>query len=107
MPSVFNTKEKDMVIVDPAGFNDTKGLAQEIINSYANAKMFKRGGKTKVILVIDISSLLSSRGGVFTNLMKRLMELFPQDFKSMVNSIMLVVSKTDTCDEKVVIKRIG
>jgi hypothetical protein len=39
--------------VDPAGFLDTKGPVQEAINSFANAKMFQRGVKTKIILVIE------------------------------------------------------
>ena len=41
-----------MCIIDPAGFLDTKGPIQETINSYANAKMFKKGGKTKILMVM-------------------------------------------------------
>ena len=61
VPSKFVTEES-MCVVDPAGFLDTKGPIQEIINSYANAKMFHKYGKIKLLIVIEKSSLESARG---------------------------------------------
>lgn len=97
IPSVFNAE--GMIIVDPAGFLDTKGPTQETINSYANAKMFKRGGKTKILLVMEQSTLFSARGGSLVDVAVRLRELFPKDFKNLVHSIMIVVSKVDDLEE--------
>ena len=55
IPSVFDAE--GMYMVDSAGFPDTKKGTQEIINSYANAKSFKRNEKTKIVLVMRKSSL--------------------------------------------------
>ena len=67
--------------IDSAGFLDTKGAEQEIISSYATAKLFKRGSKTKIIMVIEIASLISTRGKIIADVANRLAELFPDDFE--------------------------
>ena len=87
-----------MYIVDPAGFLDTKGVTQEIINSYANAKMFQKYGRVKILIVIEQSSLFSARGGSLVDVAKRLKEFFPKDFKKLINSVMMVVSKINPDD---------
>ena len=84
-----------MCIVDPAGFLDSKGVIQEIINSYANAKMFQQYGRVKILIVIEHSSLISGRGGSLVDVAKRLKELFPKDFQNLVHSTMIVVSKVN------------
>ena len=60
--------------------------------------MFKRGGKTKIILVIEQSTLFSARGGSLVDIAVRLRELFPKDFNSLVHSIMIVISKVNPDD---------
>ena len=95
-PSTFMTE--GMCIVDPAGFLDTKGVIQEIINSYANAKMFQRYGRVKLLIVIEQSTFLSARGGGLVDVAVRLRELFPRDFQNLVHSIMIVVSKVNPDD---------
>ena len=87
-----------MCIVDPAGFLDTKGAIQEIVNSYANAKMFQKYGKIKLLIMVEQSTFLSGRGGGLVEVANRLRELFPKDFKNIVHSIMIVVSKVNPED---------
>ena len=90
--------------VDPAGFMDTKGPTQETINSFANAKMFVRGAKTRIILVIEQSTLYSARGGNLVDVAVRLHELFPVDFNNLVHSCMILITKAnieDICLEDV------
>ena len=95
-PSTFMIE--GMCIVDPAGFLDTKGVIQEIINSYANAKMFPKYGRVKLLIVIEQSSLFSAKGGGLVDVAVRLRELFPRDFSNLVHSIMIVVSKVNPDD---------
>lgn len=58
--------------------------------------MFKRGGKTRILLVIESSTLLSGRGGSLVDVAVRLRELFPTDFNNLVHSCMIVISKANT-----------
>lgn len=74
---------------------DTRGITQEIINAYCNAKMFRLGSKAKIIIVVEVSSLLSARGGAFVDVALRLRELFANDFFQVVNSCFLLVSKVN------------
>ena len=55
--------------------------------------MFKVGSKVKIIIVVEISSLLAARGGTFVDVTLRLRELFQNDFEQIVHSCFLVVSK--------------
>ena len=75
---------------------DTKGDDQEIINAYANARMFRRGTKAKIVLVIECSTLISGKGGNLPEIAKRLLELFPWDFSTLINSVMIMVTKVNT-----------
>lgn len=58
--------------------------------------MFKRGGKTKIILVLEQSTLFSARGGSLVDVAIRLRELFPRDFNNLVQSVMIIISKANT-----------
>ena len=84
-----------MCIVDPSGFNDTRGPNQQIINSYAIAKMFKKGVKSKILLVIEHDTFKSGYGADVVKLSMRFKELFPKDFNNLTDSIMIVVSKVN------------
>ena len=55
--------------------------------------MFKRGQRTKILLVVDKSTIYSTRGERLADIAVKLKELFPQDFKNLIHSIMIVVSK--------------
>ena len=44
---------------------DTKGVHQQILNSYSNARMFKVGSKARIIIVVEYFSLMQARGGAF------------------------------------------
>ena len=56
VPSVTKM-DKNNNLYDPAGFLDTKGVLQEILNSFCNSKMFQTGSKVKIVIVLEESSL--------------------------------------------------
>ena len=58
--------------IDSAGFLDSKGPAHEIINSYATAKLFKRGSKAKIVVVVEWANLQSSKGKTLVDVANRL-----------------------------------
>lgn len=94
IPSLYTSPE-GTVFYDPPGFLDTRGITQEIINAYCNAKMFRLGSKAKIIIVVEVSSLLSARGGAFVDVALRLRELFANEFIQVINSCFLLVSKVN------------
>ena len=95
IPATYASLRGDSIYVDASGFMDTKGDIQEIVNGYSNAQMFKRGIKTKILLLVENSTLLSGKGSVLTEIVRRLVELFPRDLSHLTKSIALVVSKVD------------
>ena len=97
IPSLY-TSQEGLVFYDPPGFLDTKGVYQEILNSYCNAKMFRIGCKARIVMVVEISSLLSAKGGGLVEVAQRFRELFKNDFRQLVHSCLLVVSKINKTD---------
>lgn len=87
MPEIYDQ------FVDSPGFFDTKGISQEVINSYANAVMFRKGSKVKIILMIEESAITSGRGKTLIETGNKLYELFQNDFTHVVHSIIFVFSK--------------
>jgi len=84
-----------MVIYDPPGFFSTTGIHQEILDSYCNAKMFKVGSQAKIIIVIEQSSLMSTKGRAVVDVAVQLFKLFENEYDRVINSCMLVVTKLD------------
>ena len=102
-PAIGNSSESCTSIpgaygnfIDSAGFLDTNGPKQETINSYATAKIFKRGTKLKIVVIVEYSSLKSAKGKILVDVANRLFELFPVDFHKLLYSIVLVISKVNT-----------
>ena len=50
---------------------ETTGSIQETVNAYSYSRMFQRGTKTKLIIVIEYSTLQTGRGGNVPDLAKR------------------------------------
>ena len=96
IPSSYLDPRGGIEYIDSAGFMDPKGDEQEIINAYANARMFKRGTRAKIILVIEYSSLIFGRGGNLLEIAQRLLEFFPRDYSTLINSVMIMVTKVNT-----------
>lgn len=62
LPGFYKSRSGSL-ICDLAGFLDTKGVKQEILNSYSNSKMFQRGTLLRIVIVMDQHTLRQSRGG--------------------------------------------
>jgi hypothetical protein len=93
-PAVY-TKGK-LRFVDLPGLEDTKGPQQEIINSYTSSLVFKKGRHCRLVLVLEVASLYSSRGGKLAELLTRMEGMFGKEFLSLAQSSCLVISKVDS-----------
>ena len=87
LPGIFGK------LVDSAGFLDSKGPVQELINSYTTAMLFKKDERTKIIIVIELASLQTGRGKDLIDVANRLAKLFPNGYRQLFESVLLVVSK--------------
>lgn len=95
VPGFFITSD-NTVLYDPPGFLATTGDYQEILDSYSNAKMFKVGSKVRIIILVESSTIMSTRGGGFVEVAVRLRKLFGKAFVNVINSCLLMISKIDT-----------
>lgn len=88
----------EMVFIDCAGFEDTKGFEQELINAFAYNSLFenKTGtqNKFKILLVTSDPEIEAGRGQVIEKSINRLESLFP-DHNQLKNAIGLVITKSD------------
>lgn len=82
-----------MTLYHIPGFFDTKDIKHEILKSYSNAKMVCRGTKAKIIIMVEIGSLMTSRGRSIADIAKRLRQFCKNDFGQIINSCGLIVSK--------------
>jgi hypothetical protein len=82
-----------MTLYDLPGFFDTRDIKQEILKSYSNAKMVCRGTKAKIIIMVEIGSLMSAKGGTMADIAKRLRQFCNNDFRQIINSCGLIASK--------------
>jgi hypothetical protein len=55
--------------------------------------MFRIGSAAKIVIMVEMSSLLSARGGAFVDVALRLRALFQEDFRMIVGSCLLVITK--------------
>lgn len=83
-------------LYDTPGFMASFGPLQEVYDSYANSKIFKKNGQIKIILVIDKPTLDSSRGQFLSEAVERLSKMFPEETKSVFDSTCIVVTKANT-----------
>ncbi len=73
-------------------------MNQEIINAYSNSAIFKKGKQVKIVIVAEVSSIITCRGGILVDIVLRLSQFFLNDLTFMLNSIILVLSKVNTDD---------
>lgn len=92
IPKGYRSKD-GLLLYDTPGFLTTMGSIQEIIDSYANYKIFVKGSSIKIVLVIDEPTLKSSRGQFLVDAVERLCNMFPNQLDSLVSSICIVVTK--------------
>ena len=57
--------------------------------------MFKVGSQAKIIIVIEQSSLMSTKGRAVVDVAVQLFKLFENEYDRVINSCMLVVTKLD------------
>lgn len=64
-------------------------------NAYSSSRALVQGKTYKMVIVIEIGSLISARGGPLATLVQRLEELLGDDFVRMGESSCIVVSKVN------------
>lgn len=79
LPKRYTSKD-GLLFYDTPGFLTTMDNTQEILDSYANYKMFVKGSSIKIVLVIDEPTLSSSRGQFLADAVERLQNMFPNQF---------------------------
>lgn len=57
--------------------------------------MFRVGSKIRIVIMIEMESLTASRGGGLVEIATQLHKLFGKEFKNVINSCLLIVSKTN------------
>ena len=62
IPEAYRDPEQNVLYVDTPGFMNSKGIVEEISDSYANSRVFIKGHKIKIALVLDYQTLLAGRG---------------------------------------------
>ena len=97
-PSFTTDDLNKIVFIDCAGFEDTKGFLQEIINAFAIDCLFEQksniSNKFKILLVISDPEIEAGRGDNIVKSIQRLEQIFP-DHEQLKNSIGLVITKSD------------
>ena len=95
LPRSFTLSSENISFVDTPGFMSTSGPIQEISDSYANSKIFKKGNKVKIVLVLEENTLFSGRGEFLIKAAKKISEMFPVDSEYIFSSSSIVVTKVE------------
>ena len=98
LPRSFTLSSENISFVDTPGFMSTSGPIQEISDSYANSKIFKKGNKVKIVLVLEENTLFSGRGEFLIKAAKKISEMFPdfEDAMGIISCSSIVVTKVDS-----------
>ncbi|WP_341757468.1 hypothetical protein [Candidatus Tisiphia endosymbiont of Ditula angustiorana] len=91
IPNKCFAKDKDLIIWDCPGFNDTDPV-QEIANSFYIKRLFETTEQLKFVLVITESDLRSKRGNDFLETLSNFIKSF-NDIGTIEGSISLVVTQ--------------
>lgn len=81
-----------LVYWDCPGFMDTRGGSQEIVNAFAIDQLFESPAKIKLLLVLQESEVVNSRGTDMFERFDRLQNILP-DPRELFQSVALVVTK--------------
>ena len=86
----------DKELFDLPGHEDTGGVDIEIVNACVTKKVFQKGMKAKLVLVVSIHRLLEAKGSKFFENINRLEKLMGSDFQALKDSLHIVVTKVSS-----------
>ncbi|MBS4168573.1 hypothetical protein [Parachlamydia sp. AcF125] len=97
VPGAYSPIDKDYTYVDLAGFSDTKGAVQDIVNAFTRVEVIKQVKALKIVIVVPFPDLYM-RGRDFPNALVELMQFIgcckdEEGRKKIVDSTTLVVTK--------------
>ncbi len=91
VPGKYFDPQRGLTYFDCPGFDDTRGVEQEIANAYYIKHIFELAQRVKVIVVCKASEF-QDRLNTFTELIKKVTQLFP-NITDAAKSMFLVISK--------------
>jgi hypothetical protein len=80
--------------VDTPGFLNTKGVFEEICDSYCNARIFEKGNQIRIFFVADLASIQAVRGKCLIDGFNKIREMFPSKINELINSMGVIITKT-------------
>ena len=86
-------KDNETIFWDCPGFEDTRGIEQDIANGYYIKKIFQESSEIKVIIVVSQKDF-EDRAKELLLLIKRIGEMF-QNLEYCINGICLIVTKVE------------
>ena len=90
-PDKYFDPQTGITYFDCPGFDDTRGVEQEVANAYYIQQVFQLAKKVKVVVVCKESEF-QDRLNTFTELIKKITQLFP-NITDAAKSMCLVISK--------------
>ncbi len=90
IPTSWFDEQSRTVYWDCPGFSAPEGAQEDILNAYSVQQLFKTPSNTKIVIAIKSSDLLD-RGTVFGEILKKVIDTFP-DSAQLHDSLSLVVT---------------
>lgn len=95
VPNIYVDHKNKIVICDAPGFDDTRGTAQDIINSFSIDQLFKSPCKIKTLFVFAKEQIDGAGKGLdLTKNIERLYSIFPNEYE-LNSSLGIIVSRGD------------
>ena len=91
-PNIYRDHEQELTYVDNPGDSDSRGISQQILNSYIKAYLGEHIGEMQFVIITSYSALEDDNG---TNLVKYLNDFSNSlvDPQAMKNNITFVFTK--------------
>ena len=95
IPQVFEDKDKNLVLVDLAGFYDNRGWQINVSNIVNTKNILLSANSIKLLFIIECNSIESERGVGIENLVQSAIDLFGsvENFHEKKDSILILITK--------------
>lgn len=95
VPNIYVDEKHKFLICDAPGFEDNRGIKQDIVNSFAIDKLFQEPCNIKILLVSSEAefSVRNGRGKAICDNLTLLTQMIP-DLNNLLNNLGLIISNT-------------
>ena len=91
----IHSSSNGTILYEPPTFLGSKSTHKEALTSSFAATMASADPRYKIVITIDTPTLMEARGKPLKEAAKRIHQLFPNDFRTTVESCLLVVTKVN------------